>query len=177
MLPAQMTHDAVAAVVGLEPPHVRDQLIGKVLLVLALLDVRTVETLHVLAVEHGRHRFDGGEFVFHLFEQLLLEHAGVLRRLVAVVFENIPAAKHDVVESGQRHELADQRRAAVGALSEPHGPHLGQRADWFRETLSNGEDAGDGGCADGTKSDEQDAKLTFGRSDFKRCGHDEKLYH
>ncbi len=56
-------------------------------------------------------------------------------------------------------------------------PICSERADRFREPLPDGEDAGDGSCADGTKTDEQDAKLALGRSDLNRCRHGEKLYH
>ena len=48
---------------------------------------------------------------------------------------------------------------AFGALAEPDGAHLGQRADRQRQTLANGEHAGDGRGRDGAKADEQHAKL------------------
>ena len=80
-------HDAIAVVVGLERADVGDQLIGEVLLVLPRLDVGTIETLHVLTIEHGGHGLDRGEFVLHLVEQLVLEHARMLGRFVAVVSE------------------------------------------------------------------------------------------
>ena len=48
--------------------------------------------------------------------------------------------------------------AAVGALAEADGAHLGQRADGLGEVLPNGEDAGDEGGADGAQADQQDAE-------------------
>lgn len=119
--------DAVAVVVGLELADVGDQLVGEVLLVLALLDVRSVEAFRVLAVEHGRHRLDSGEFILHLLEQLVFEHARVLGSLVAVVFEDVPAAERDLVQCGERDEVLDERRAAVGALAKAVGAHFGGR--------------------------------------------------
>ena len=69
-------HEAIELVVGLELPDVGDQLLGEVLLVLALLDVRAVEPLHVVPIEHGRPRLDLLELGPHLLEQRRLEHAG-----------------------------------------------------------------------------------------------------
>jgi hypothetical protein len=54
------------------------------------------------------------------------EHAGAHRGDVGVVGERVPRAEHDVVEAGERDEVADQRGAVVGALAEPDGGHLGQ---------------------------------------------------
>jgi hypothetical protein len=69
-------HQAIAAVLGLEGADVGDELLGEVPLVLALLDVRTVEPLHVALVEDGRHRLHGLELRAHLIELRALEHAG-----------------------------------------------------------------------------------------------------
>ena len=54
VLPHQTMTRRSQVVVALELPDVGDQLIGEILLVLALLDVRAVEPLHVLAIEHRR---------------------------------------------------------------------------------------------------------------------------
>ena len=51
-------HEPIAAVRLLERADVGDHLLGQVALVLALLDVRAVEPLHVALVEHRRHRLD-----------------------------------------------------------------------------------------------------------------------
>src|SRR3972149_6952850 len=43
------------------------------------------------------------------------------RRAVGAVGGAAPAADLELIERGERHEVLDERRAAVGALAEPHG--------------------------------------------------------
>ena len=71
--------------------------------------------------------------------------------------------------AGERHDVADLRRAPFGPLAEADGAHLRQRTDWLGKPLTNGENARDGGRADGAETDEQDAQLSAGRSDFNGC--------
>ena len=106
-------HEAIAAAVSLEAAHVLAQLVGEVALVLALLDVRSVEPLDVAPIEHRGHRLDRFELGTDLLEQRPFENAGSLRRLVGVVFEDVPAAEHDVVERRERNEILDERRARL----------------------------------------------------------------
>ena len=65
---------------------------------LPCLDVGAVQLLDVRRLEHARHRADALEERPHLVEVLVREHAGVLRRLVGVVLEDVPAAEHQIVE-------------------------------------------------------------------------------
>ena len=160
----------------LELADVGAELLGKILLVLALLHVRAVEPLDVPLIEHRRHRLDGLELGLDLIEQRRLEHAGGARRLVGVLFENVPAAEDDVVEVGERNDLLDLRRAAFGALAETDGAHLRERADRIGQPFSNGQHAGNGGRADGAEADEQNAQFAFCWSDFK-VFHSRQLYH
>ena len=150
----------------LEVADVGDQLIGEVLLVLALLDVRAGQALDVALIEHRRHRLDRLELGADRIEQRALEHAGRAGRGVAVFFENVPAAEHDVVELRERHELVDLRGAVLGALAEADRAHLRERSNGFREALADGDHAGDGGGADGAEADEENAQLALGRGDF-----------
>ena len=73
-------------------------LLGEILLVLALLDVRAVEPLDVALIEHRRPRTDLLELRADLLEQRRLDDAGGPGRGVAVVLENVPAAEHQIVE-------------------------------------------------------------------------------
>src|SRR3972149_3839736 len=41
-------------------------------------------------------------------------------RLVGAAGVAAPAAELELIERGERHEVLDERRAAVGALAEPH---------------------------------------------------------
>ena len=104
-------HDAIEPLLGLEPADVVDELFGQILFRPALLDVRAVEPLDVLPVEHGGPRLDRGELVLDLIEDRRLEHAGRARGFVAVVLEDVPAAEDQAVEAGQRHEFANCGRA------------------------------------------------------------------
>ena len=79
-------------------------------LFLPFLTFGPVEPLDVALIEHRRPRPDLLELGPDLVEQRRLEHAGGVRRRVAVVLEDVPAAEHEIVERGQRHDLADLRR-------------------------------------------------------------------
>ena len=134
-------HDEpIELVLLLERADVVHHLLGEVALVLALLDVRTVEPLHVALIEDRRHRLDGFELGRELLEQRRLEHARRPRRGVAVLFEDVPAAEHEIVERRERHDVADLRRSALGALAEADRAHLRQRADRFGEAFSDGDE-------------------------------------
>ncbi len=150
----------------LEPPDVVGDLLGEVFLVLPFLDVRAVEPLDVMLVEHRRPRADFLEVRAHLVEQRRLDDAGGPRRGVAVVLEDVPAAEDEVVEPGQRHHLVDLRRASFGALAEAHGAHLRERPDWLRDALPNGENAGDRRGAHGAEADEHHAESAARRSNI-----------
>ena len=117
VLPHQTMTSRSSLLSRLELPDVGDDLLGEILLVLALLDVRAVEPLHVALIEHGRPRPDLLELGPDLVEQRRLDDAGRARGGVAVVLEDVPAAEHEVVEAGERHDVADLRRAAFGPLA------------------------------------------------------------
>jgi hypothetical protein len=85
---------------GLERPDVGDELLREVTLVLAFLDVRSVEALDVALVEDGGHRLDGFELASNLLELSWFEHPRRPGGRVAVLFEDVPAPEHDVVEAG-----------------------------------------------------------------------------
>ena len=112
VLPHQISTSRAQSCVCLKRADVVDQLLGEILLGLALLDVRTVEPLDVLLIEDGRHRLDGFELVADCVEQRRLEHARGPRRRVAVLLEDVPAAEHDVVE--RRADRTARECAASG---------------------------------------------------------------
>ena len=153
---------------------VGDDLLGEILLVLALLHVRAVEPLDVALIEHRRPRPDLLELGAHLLEQRRLDDAGGARRGVAVVLEDVPAAEHQIVERRQRHDVVDLRRAVLGALAEAHRAHLRQRADRLGEPVANGEHAGNGRGADRAEADEQHTEFASGRSDVDGRRHERR---
>ena len=62
-------HHAIEPMLFLEIADVGADLLGEILLVLALLHVRSVEPLHVSLIEHRGPRLDGFELRFDLIEQ------------------------------------------------------------------------------------------------------------
>ena len=72
----------------------------------------------------------------------LFEHPGLLRGRVRVIGNRIPRAEHDVVETGERHELADQRRSLVRALAKTDRRHLRERPDRLGQPAAYALDAG-----------------------------------
>src|SRR5207244_12801780 len=74
-----------------------------------------------------------------LVRQVAFGKAGVGGRRVHVVFENIPASEYQVIETRQRHEFLQFRRAAISALPQPDRSHLGERAYGLRQTFADGD--------------------------------------
>ena len=99
----------------------------------------------------------------------VVEHARIRRRFVHVVFENVPAGEDQVVESGERDEFLDLGRAAVGALAQAHGAHLGERSDRLGEPFADGFDAGDERGRHRAHARDHDAEFALGRLDRADC--------
>ena len=149
-------HDEpIEVVVFLERTDVGAKLLGKIPLVLAFLDVRPVQPLHVALIEYRGHGLDGLELGLDLVEQRRLEHAGRPRGLVGVLFEDIPAAEDDVVQIDQRNRLVDFWRSAFGALAETDRAHLRERSDGIGQTFPHGQNTGDGRGADRAETDQK----------------------
>src|SRR5262249_18398201 len=155
----------------LEPSDVLAHLIRELAFIRALLDVRTVEPLHVTAIEYRRPRANGFELWTNLFEQRRFEDAGSLRRLVRVVFEDVPAAEHDIVERRERHEILDRRRSSFRALAETHGAHLREGTDRLRQPAPHCQHTSDRGRADRTHPDEHNTQFPCSFRDFWRIFH------
>jgi hypothetical protein len=168
-------HQPIELVIALELADVGDHLLGEILLVLALLDVRAVESLDVALIEDGRPRPDFLELGTHPIEQRRLDDASGPRRGVAVLFEDVPAAEHQIVQRGERHDIADSRRAILGSLPEADGAHLGERADWFGKAVADGEDAGDCRGADRAETNQQDTEFAPRRSDVDGSRHEPQI--
>ena len=94
---------------------------------LGLLDVRPVDPPDVLRIEHRLHRPDGGKRLLQLIQLSLFQHPGLGRGFVSRIFVNVPAAEHQIVQSGQRHKILDLRRPVVGALAQANGGKLRER--------------------------------------------------
>ena len=148
-----------------EVADVLAELLGQVHLVLALLYVRPVDFLDVFVIEDGLHGSDGAEAAFDFVEQVALEDSGVAGGGVHVVFENIPAGEDQIVEAGKRDEVFNFGRAAVGALAETDGSHLGEGADGVGDSLAYGFDACHERGGNGAHAGDHHAELALGRFD------------
>ena len=105
-----------------------------------------MDALDEILVEDRLHGLDGRKRILERFEQRHVEHAGLDRRFVGVVLEDIPATDRDILHLGQRHKILDRRTAALGTLPQADGSELGERADGFAGAAFDGLQAGDKGC-------------------------------
>ena len=159
-------HQAVAVVLGLEVTHVLADHLHQTHLGVGALDVLTLEPLDVVLVEHGRHRLDTLQQIGDRLDMVVaVEHATPDGRVIGVFLDRIPRPEHDVVQVGQRHEVLDQRRLAVGALAQPDGASLGDGADRVGGPTPRMLDPGDQRRGDGAQAAEQDAQLALGGCD------------
>ncbi len=62
---------------------------------------------------------------------------------VSVVLVDIPTAKDERFQRGERNEIFDARRAAFGAFAEADGAELRERADGLTKSVLNGLHSGD----------------------------------
>ena len=92
-------------------------MLGKLHLVRAAFDMRAVQPLDVLLIENGFHRLDCLKLRLELIDQVALEHTRVERRFIGVFLEDVPCAKDEIFDPGERHKIADHWHAVVGALA------------------------------------------------------------
>ena len=170
-------HQPIEVVVGLELPDVGDDLLGEILLVLALLDVRAVEPLDVALVEHRRPRPDLLELGPDLIEQRRLDarrpsappRSSRPRRCPSrrTRDRRAPASGTTSLIFGERPSVRLPRRIVPICVSEPIG---------LANALANGEHAGNGRGADGAEADQQHAELAARRSNINGCRHERRSY-
>ena len=139
---------------------------------LGVLDVRAVELADVVLVEDRLHRFDGAEQRTRLLEVLRAEDAGFGGGVVGVVGEDVPPAEHDIVQLCQRNKLLDLGDAIFGALAQPDGSHLRERADGGGLAPADQLHAGDKCGGDGTHAGRQHAQLALGGRNLRRTTHE-----
>jgi hypothetical protein len=144
--------EAIAVVVAFEVLDVLHELLGQLHLVLALFDVRTGDLLDPGLLEYRRHGADRAEFFLDLGQERGLEDTCPGRSIKAILRKDIPASETEIIERRQRHVVANLWRVVVGALAQPDGSKLTQRADRLLQAAARGEDARDEGSCDRAKS-------------------------
>jgi hypothetical protein len=97
-----------------------------------------------------------------LFQQGHFQHPGLHRRLVGVVFENIPAAEDQIVKPGQGYEILDERTIMIRALAQTNGAILSQGAYRTSQTFFDQLYARNNRRTDGSHTGEEDTQLPSG---------------
>ena len=162
---APQHHQAVAAIVPLEVRDVGHQLLSQVHLGYPGFHRGPVQPLDVVLVEHAAHWAKLLEVFLQRVDQRALEHAGVQGRFEGVVGKDVPGAKNEVVERGQRNEVLDHGRAVVGSLAEANSPHLGKRSDGLGHALLDGGNPGHERGRNRAQPNHQDAQAPAGGLD------------
>jgi hypothetical protein len=164
-------HATGHAVLRLEVADVLAQLLRQVTLVLAGLDVLPLEPLHVMLVEHRRHRLDLLEEVLDRDHVLVLvEHAAVESRLVGIIRHGIPGPELQLVERIERREVLDQRSAALAPLAETDRHELRERTSGRGDAAPSQLHAGDEGRGHCAESDTQYPELAVSWLDLAGLG-------
>jgi len=91
------------------------------------LDIGAVEPPHIVLVEDGRHGLE----LLQLGRDGLdmgdpVEHAALQRGFVGRVRNRIPGAEDQLVNTGQRHEVTNERRSVFCPFTEADGAHLSE---------------------------------------------------
>ncbi len=159
-------HEAVAAVVGFEAVHVFDEGLGLVVFARNFFDVGAVQPANPVAGEDGLHGADGGQLLADGVEVFVVEDLGALGDLVGALAVEVPAAEHELVEVGERDEVANEGGAAFAAFAEADGAHLGEAAHGEAKTATNIEDARDKGVRDSAQPGQEDTELASGGLDL-----------
>ncbi len=158
-------HGARDAGTFLEIPDVVHQHRGLVHLGARFLQIGAADVAHVVLIENCIHRMKFFQRLAHLLQEPTIEHRGVERGVVGAVLVNVPAAEFEILELRERHEILDQRRAALGALAETNRRELRQRSDRRAEAALNRLDSRDERSADRADAGKQHAELAVRRRD------------
>ena len=144
---------------GLEGSDVVADLVGEITLVLASLDLGPVEAFDIVLIEDTRHGLNGLEKGANLFKLIAVENLRMLRGVVEVAAEDIPAGEDKIIKLRDGREVLDEWGAIVGAFAEANGAHLRGGADGFGKAATDGFNAGDEGGGDGSHAGNHDAEL------------------
>ena len=163
-------HQALRSGGLLEVADILAKLLGEVHLVLALLDVGAVDQLDVIVVEYRLPRLDRLQEGLDLLQQFLFEHARLAGGGIHIVFKNVPAGEDQIVKLRQRDKIFNQRRAAIGALAQAYGRHLGQGTDRGGEATAHGFHASHECGGDRAHPGNHDSKFALGRGNLGDVG-------
>src|ERR1700730_1496511 len=100
------------------------------------------------------------------------EHAGLSRGFVGAVFKNIPAAKNQVVKTGEGDEIFDLWRIAVSAFAQANGAHLCERTYGIGFLFAHQFHASHKRGGDRAHTRQQNAEFPFRRDDLAWLFHE-----
>ena len=159
-------HDAGAVVLLLEVADVLTQGLHHLPSRESLLDVVARDALGVVGVEGGLHGHDLLQLVAHGLDVLGLEHLGIDGSLVGVLGIGVPRAEDDVVELGQRHNVAIVQVLLLRATSDTDLVVLGHGSHRLGEALANHQHTRHKGSGDGAATYNHDAEFALGGFHF-----------
>ena len=79
-----------------------------------------------LLLERGGHRPQLLEKTLQLLNVTFVQNPGFAGRFIGAVRKQVPAAKDQVIEIGQWHEIFDQGNPLFRALPQAYRAHLGE---------------------------------------------------
>ena len=165
-------HQARGLRLLLKPRDVVLDLQGQVVFVFGFFYVRAIQPLDVIPVEGGFHGLNGPEKFLGPHEVFRREHGGVGGGFISGVGKEIPAAKGEIVERGERDKLLDQRGTVLGALAQTDGAELRHGSDRLRAVRTNEVHAGHEGGGHGPHSASEHAELSLWRCNGRGPAHE-----
>ena len=157
-------HDeSIAAVIGFEFCDVVFDELGEIPFGGGSFGVSNFEIVAESVIEDGVHGLNGFEFFADGIEVFVFEDARTFANFVSIFAMDIPRAKDDIGEIGQRYEILDQRIAVFSALAQADAPHLSDGADGETITDQHIINAGDQRRRDGAKTRNEDTKFASSR--------------
>ena len=145
---------------GAEIGDVGSQLKGQLVFVRRLFDVGAGQPAHVVLIKDRLPRPERAEFLTDGRQPVRLKNAGVQGRLITVVRKNIPAAKDQRVQVGQRHTVLNA--PGLGVCPRPQAAVLGQTPDRPSQALLDQLNPGNQGRADGPHAGQQNTEFAPG---------------
>ena len=155
-------YNTIAAFIGLELSDVIAQGLHHLPTAQVLLNIVAIKSLGIVLVEGSLHRHNLLQLIAHRIDILLLEHLGIHRCLIGVLGIDIPTAKHDVIELGQRHNIRIMQILGIGTTANTHLVVLGHRTYRLGETFTSHQHTCHKRSRNGSTANYQDSQFALG---------------
>ena len=155
-------HDQTAtALLSTEATNVLPQLLDHLPTIGTIFHVVTVKTLGIVVIEGGLHRHNLLEFVAYRLNILLFQHLSIDGGLIGVLRIDIPTAEDDIVETGQRHDLAILQILLRGTTTHTNLVVLGHGTHRFCQSFAGHQNARHECRGNRSVADNQNSQLSF----------------